>query len=354
MPFAIAAAVVGFVIAFGLTPATASLARRWGILDHPDEGRKQHGETIPYLGGVAIALGFAAGATLLLGATGGLPETYVLGFGVALALGAVGVADDIRPLPRTVKFAAQLGAAVAAYALGFRVSAFPWEALNVAVTLVWVIGITNAFNLLDNMDGLTAGLAAIAAGSFAVMGIIAGPDAIAIVGAALAGSALGFLAHNRHPAKVFMGDAGSLLLGYSLALLGVRLEFENLPEVTFFVPVVVLGLPIVDTTLVVTTRLLSRQSPFVGARDHVSHRLVRMGLPVRTAVGLLYWAALCLGWLGLVITRSNVQVAWMLLGFVVAVGLFFMGLLMKIPASDKEVGEIAAVQEPVDLEEAAR
>jgi len=354
--FAIAAAVIAFLVSYLLTPGTASLARRWGILDHPDTGggRKQHGAATPYLGGIAIAVGFIAGGTLMAGATGGLPETYVLGFAIALSLAVVGVADDIRPLPRTVKLVAQLAAALGAYGLGFRVSAFPWEALNVIVTIVWILGITNAFNLLDNMDGLTAGLAAIGAIAFAVMGVIAGPDAIAISGAALAGASLGFLSHNRHPAKVFMGDAGSLLLGFSLALLGVRLEFDNLTEVTFLVPVVVLGLPILDTTLVVGTRLAARRSPFTGARDHVSHRLVRMGLPVRTAVGLLYWVAVCLGWLGLVITRSNTQVAWMLLGFVIAVGLFFLTFLVKIPADDSESKPIAAVQEPVDVEEAAR
>lgn len=120
------------------------------------------------------------------------------------------------------------------------------------LTIIWIVGITNAFNLLDNRDGLTSGLAGIAALSFAVMGVVGSMPLITVAAASLAGASLGFLAHNRHPAKIFMGDAGSNFIGFMLALIGARLRFDNLVEVTFLVPVIVLGLPILDTTLVVS------------------------------------------------------------------------------------------------------
>jgi UDP-GlcNAc:undecaprenyl-phosphate GlcNAc-1-phosphate transferase len=258
--------------------------------------------------------------------------------------------DDIKSLPRTVRLAAQLGAAVAAWEVGFRVQATDLESVNLLLTVFWIVGITNAFNLLDNMDGLSAGLASVSALSFAVMGLLGDQPVVAIGMLGLAGASLGFLAHNKHPAKVFMGDAGSLFIGFLLALMGIRLQFENLVSVTFLVPVVVLGLPIFDTTLVVLSRLRHGRPIFLGGRDHVSHRLVRTGLPVRYAVGLLYWTGLCLGWLGLVISRSNVQVGYMLLGFVTAVGLFLGTLLWQVPTYDEEPGAIGADEAAIENE----
>jgi UDP-GlcNAc:undecaprenyl-phosphate GlcNAc-1-phosphate transferase len=255
---------------------------------------------------------------------------------LAVALGLVGLLDDIRPLPRAIRLAAQIGAALVAWEIGFRVHATDSNSLSLAITLLWIVGITNAFNLLDNMDGLSAGLAGVSALSFAAMGVVGDLPIVAIVAASLSGAAFGFLAHNRHPAKVYMGDAGSLFLGFLLALIGIEVRFENLVEVTFLVPVVTLGLPIFDTALVVLSRLRHRRPVFLGGRDHVSHRLVKMGLPVKFSVGLLYWVGLCLGWLGLVVSRANTQVGWMLLGFVFALGAFFGVLLWRVPIYEDE------------------
>lgn len=335
--FALAAGafVLALITTFSLTPATGHVARRFGILDHPDEdphGRKNHQKVTPYLGGVAITAGVVMGAAILALLAGERLEleTFAGGLGLAVGLAAMGVLDDIRPLPRTVKLVGQLVVAGGAWSLGFRVLAFDSDLLNLVVTAIWIIGITNAFNLLDNMDGLTAGLAGIGGLSFAVMGLLGDLTLVSLMGAAVSGAALGFLVHNHHPAKVFMGDAGSLFLGFLLALIGIEVEFDALPQVTFLVPVVVLGLPIFDTCLVVASRLRHGRSPFQGYRDHVSHRLVAIGLPVRVAVALLYWAGLCLGWLGLVVSRSNVQVGWMLLGFVIALGAFFGAVLWRV------------------------
>ena len=343
---------MGGVVAFVTTPYTSRLARRFGILDHPGEGpesHKRHLFATPYLGGVAIFMGTSLGSVFLLSTTARAPDgritVYLAAVAIAVALGLVGLLDDIRPLPRTVRLAAQVAAAGAAWQVGFRVSATPWTWLNVAIMVIWVVGITNAFNLMDNMDGLSAGLAGVAACAFAAMGVLEELPPLAIVSAALGGAALGFLAHNRHPARAFMGDAGSLFIGFLLALIGIKLQFENLVKVTFLVPVIVLGLPIFDTTLVVLSRVSHGRPAFLGGRDHVSHRLVRIGLPVKTAVGFLYFSGLCLGWLGLVISRSTVQVGFMLLGLVMALALFFGILLWAVPVYKDESEAIEALEE---------
>ena len=317
-----------------VAPLSAKLARRLGVVDRP-AGYKQHEVATPYLGGLAIAVGLAAGGACVVflpqASTSELVRLAVSGGLAALALAGLGLFDDVRPLPAVLKLVFEIAASLVAWWLDFAVVITPWEWANVLLTVIWIVGVTNAFNLLDNMDGLSAGVAAVAATSFAVMGFLSGDPALGIVAAAMAGGCVGFLSHNRYPAKLFMGDSGSLLLGFLLALIGVRLQFDNLLEVTFLVPVVVLGVPIFDTTLVVLGRVTHGRGPFTPGRDHISHRLVAIGLPVKESVALLYWAGAALGWLGLVITRSNVQVGWMLLGFVCAMALFFGRLLWQVP-----------------------
>ena len=336
------AVVVGFVASYALTPIAGRAARRFGILDVPDTARgarKTHDHATPYLGGLAIFLGLAAGAVFLLivGPTQIVLASRQLVLGIALAgtVGLVGLIDDIKPLPQVIRLAIQIGAALAAWTIGFKVEATQWPILDFLLTLFWIVGITNAFNLLDNMDGLSSGLAGIAASAFAIMGALEGLTLIPIVAGALAGASFGFLAHNRYPARIFMGDAGSLFIGFMLAMLGLGLRFDNLVEVTFLVPVVVLGVPIFDTTLVVLSRIRARRPIWQGARDHVSHRLIAIGLPVKETVLLLYWTAICLGWLGLVISRSDPVTGWMLLAFVFALGLFFGRLMWKVPIASE-------------------
>ena len=343
---ATAAGALAFLAALSITPFTSKLAHRWGILDHPDAsiGHKRHDNVTPYLGGVAIAAGMVVGSLLLIPVRVSKldsPRQLVLGLALAGALGMLGLYDDIRPTSRALRLAAQLLAAGVAWALGFRVEAAPWEALNILLSVVWLVGITNAFNLLDNMDGLSAGMAGVSALSFMILAGLGELWVLSVIAASLAGAAFGFLIHNKHPAKVFMGDAGSIFIGFTLALIGLEIRFDNLEQFTILIPIVVLGVPILDTTIVVFSRLRHGMSPFQAARDHISHRLVKAGLQVKTAVGLLYWAGLCLGWLGLVISRSNAQVGWMLLGFVGALGAFFAILLMRVPVYEHSTLKLA-------------
>ena len=344
---------VGAAVAYSITPASSKLAYRFGVLDRPDEdpqGKKRHARTTPYLGGLAIFSGAIAGSLLILIAVGpdidALFTAFPLALGVSLFLGLIGLADDMRNMPISLRAGAQVAAALAAWFSGFRVDLTNNLAVDLLLTIVWVVGITNAFNLLDNMDGLTAGTAGIAAFTFALMGVTGGMPVLAIVAASLSGAAWGFLAHNRHPAKIFMGDAGSLFMGLLLALIGMRLRFENLVEVTFLVPVVVLGLPIFDTTLVVLSRVRHGRGVFDGGHDHVSHRLVRIGLPVPATVRLLYWSGICLGWLGFVITRADPQVAYMLLGLVFAMGVYLGRVLWKVPVYDVALPDAAIAAPP--------
>jgi UDP-GlcNAc:undecaprenyl-phosphate GlcNAc-1-phosphate transferase len=347
VPSAIAATLAAIVTNLS-APFAMRLAHRIGALDHPDEepgGLKKHRTAIPHLGSVAIFAGTLTGSLLLLTVPASNPPdlptrfpapnpSFAAAVLIALALGIIGMIDDFRPLSSPLRLLVQIAAALGAWEIGFRVMATSSRPLNIALTIVWIVGITNAFNLLDNMDGLSSGLIGIGALSFSVMGIIGMLPPLAVIAAALAGAAFGFWPRNRYPARIFMGDGGALFCGFLLAIIGIEIRFDNLVQVTFLVPVVVLGLPIFDTTLVVLSRLRRGQRPFTGGRDHVSHRLVRMGFPVKTAVGLLFWCGLCLGWLGLVISRATVEVGWMLLGFVFAIGIYFGRLLWSVPADD--------------------
>jgi UDP-GlcNAc:undecaprenyl-phosphate/decaprenyl-phosphate GlcNAc-1-phosphate transferase len=324
------------VLTLGLVPLMLRIALRHGVLDEPSAAHdyKRQQSPVPYLGGIALVVSFSV--ALLIAATlrppnGGVRELAVI-LGLGLALSAVGLADDLRGLPAWARFIAQILAAVGVWAMGVRVQLFDITAMDFALTIVWTVGITNALNLLDNMDGLSAGFTAIAAGFFFLIAVLNDQFLVAALSAALAGCALGFLRSNFHPARIYMGDAGSLFLGFLLAVIGVKLRFGAPREITAFVPILVLGVAIFDTTLVVLTRLANRRSPLRGGRDHVSHRLVFIGIPVRASVGLVYAAAIGSGWLAVVMSRLDDRLtAYLLLGFAVGAALLVGVLLAMIP-----------------------
>lgn len=333
-------------LALILTPMALRFALRNEILDRP-EGHKAHTTPIPYLGGLAIVVAFAAAimvAAMLRPPPFGVTELGVI-LGLAVGLSAIGLLDDLRGLTVWIRLAAQIGAALGIWALGFGVELFPAAPLNVALTVLWVVGITNAFNLLDNMDGLSAGIAAIAALSFFVVAALNGQFLVAALAIALAGCAIGFLRHNFHPAKIYMGDAGSLFLGFLLAVIGIRLRFEAPTNITFFVPVLVLGVAIFDTTLVTVSRLLHGRNPMLGARDHVSHRLVFVGIPVRGAVSLVYATGLALGWLAVIMSRVDVVTGYILMGLILAIAVFAGVLLGLVPVYESSNRRHYMIQE---------
>jgi UDP-GlcNAc:undecaprenyl-phosphate GlcNAc-1-phosphate transferase len=226
----------------------------------------------------------------------------------ATVMTTLGVWDDSRGMKPVVKLAGQsLAGAALVMIAGIQVRLFDVQWLNVAITLFWVVGIANAVNFLDNMDGLAAGLASVAAGFFLVLAVLEDLSLVAALSAATMGTCLGFLYYNFQPASLFMGDAGSLLLGYVLAVLGMKLEFPGRPLAsTWMIPIIVLGLPIFDMTLVTVSRLRRRVPVYKGGKDHISHRLVsRLGLSQARAVVTLYYVATGLGMLSIIVRETQ-------------------------------------------------
>ena len=324
-----------FVASLLATPIARRVAMRLGIFDHPNE-RKSHPDPTPYLGGLGIIVAFVV--VMLAGAlirdVDGQNDKIAVFLGGGLLLGVVGLWDDLRPVPWWAKGTVILGLGSALYAVGVRAEPFSIWQLNLVVTLVWVLGITSAINFLDNMDGLTAGVAVIAAGFISVLTALTGQVVVASLSAAVAGCALGFLRYNGPPAKIFMGDAGSLFLGWMLAALAIEPRFDNLQRVTFFVPIAILAVPIFDTAMVMVSRLRRGLSPLKPGLDHSSHRLVKLGIPRPAAVGLHYAAALGSGWLGVVIAFARPSTAYLLMGWIVAVGAFLAVLMMLVKVDD--------------------
>jgi len=321
-----------------LTPLAMKVALRHGILDHPRD-HKAHESPVPYLGGLAMVGAFSVAvlvAALVRPPVTGSGELIVVLL-IALGLSVVGLLDDLRGLGAWPRILCEVAAGFGLYAVGAGVELFHSDVANAAITLVWVVGIINAFNLLDNMDGLSAGVATIGAGSILVIAAINGQFLVAGLAAGTAGCALGFLRHNFHPARIYMGDSGSLFLGFILAYLGMKLRFEGPTSVTFLVPILVLGVAIFDTTLVTLSRLAHQLSPFQGGRDHVSHRLVAIGVPVPAAVAIIYVAAATLGGLGLVVSRIDRPNAYILAGIAGALGLFFGALLARVPVYGERI-----------------
>jgi UDP-GlcNAc:undecaprenyl-phosphate/decaprenyl-phosphate GlcNAc-1-phosphate transferase len=329
--------VASLFLALLLTPLMLRLAVRWRVLDRPGD-HKGHALPVPYLGGLAIVSAFSAAvliAALVRPPSAGLHQLEAI-LGTALILSVVGLIDDLRGLGASPRIVVEVGAAVGVWIAGARVDLTGSKPVDLVLTVVWVTGITNAFNLLDNMDGLSAGVAAIAAGSFLAMAAVNGQFLVGGLAAALAGCALGFLRHNFHPARIYMGDAGSLYLGFLLAYLALKLRFDLPQDLGVLVPIVALGLPILDTTLVTISRLRHRRSPFQGGRDHISHRLVRIGLSVRAAVGTIYLVAVGLGALGLLMSQVSQALALILAGIVLAMGIVALTLLARISVYDDD------------------
>jgi UDP-GlcNAc:undecaprenyl-phosphate GlcNAc-1-phosphate transferase len=303
-------AAASFGLALTLTPLVGTLARRAGVVARPRPDR-WHQKPTALLGGVAIALavGFSAWAFGIGRAAG---AGVIAG---AALLFAVGLVDDLRRLRPGYKLAAQLSAAGLAVCWGPRLHGTGWPAFDAALSVFWLVGITNALNLLDNMDGLAAGVAAIAAGFFAAFYGLGGHASSAALLLALAGALLGFLVYNFQPASIFMGDCGALFFGFLLGSAGLGMVSTNpvQPEWALAaVSLLVLSVPIFDTTFVTLTRLWSGRPISQGGRDHTSHRLVVRGWSERAAVVILYGISLASGLLALYSRELPPASAWLL------------------------------------------
>jgi len=322
--------VTAAVLAFLLTPWVAELARRVGAVDEPNE-RRVHDGRIPSLGGVAVLVAFLGALAVGCLADQYLADAFQEGgaawgwlLGGALIVMACGTADDVWMLGPVPKLLCETVAGVLVVAAGHGISTVTnplsgnsidlgW--LGVPLTLLWVVGVTNAFNLIDGLDGLAAGVALIACGTLFAVSLVGVHVAAASLAVALGGSLAGFLYHNFNPATAFLGDSGSLLLGYLLSVMSMQASLEGATAVVLVVPILALGLPIMDTALAMLRRVLGvlhvarwdgdrneyrflvlgSASIFRADRDHIHHRLLRMGLTHRRSVLLLYAVCIALG-----------------------------------------------------------
>jgi len=316
-----------FLVALMVTalsiPQIRRLAIGMGFVDLP-AARKSHTEPIPLLGGVGIILGAMLALLLVvLFVYDTLPRTVI---GLLLASGVValvGLLDDRLGLPAWAKLAGQfVGFLVLAY-FGIRVQLPIPDGLNYLITFIWLAGISNAINFMDNMDGLSAGISAVAAAFILLFGLVNGQFLVSALAAALLGACLGFLRYNFQPAQIYMGDAGSLFLGFLLAVLGIQLRFpENSSFVTWMVPVFVLGMAVFDMSLVVFSRIRRGISPNTAGKDHTSHRLVARGFSQREAVLILYLCAGALGMIAMYITQATIAEGYVIGGLVALLALY--------------------------------
>ncbi len=323
------------VLAIGGTPIARRIALRLGVIDQPN-ARKIHINPIPLLGGVAIYGSFIA-ALLLFGNRYRLNELVSILVGASL-MSFLGVWDDRRSLHPLLKLLGQFLAASILVLTGVRIGTFPWEALNIALTLAWVVVITNSLNLLDNMDGLSGGIGAAAAVFFLLLAAMNNQYLVGALSAALVGACLGFLVYNFNPASIFMGDAGSLFLGFILAAVAIKLRFpEGIQIVTWMVPVLILGLPLFDTALVIISRLRRGFNPLTTpGKDHTSHRLVAMGYTRREAVLICYLICAGLGVVALFITQANILEGYIVGSISALVGLAGLWRLEQVDFPGKQ------------------
>lgn len=312
-----------FALAFGLAlllvPVLRRVAFATGVVAKPAANR-WHRQPIPLLGGVALV----TSVWITLGVAGGFSRpTFIVLMGASI-LSAVGLVDDLRPLRPATKLAWQILVAAGVVALDLRLGLSSVVALDLGLTVLWLVALSNAFNLLDNMDGLAAGIGAIAL--FFRLIFLDGPanaDASYLV-IALLGASLGFLVFNFAPARIFMGDAGSLFLGFAVAgasLVG-EWPYSRAVSATLFLPVLLTAVPLFDATFVTVARTLAGRPVYVGGRDHTSHRLVALGLTERSAVLFLYLLAT----LGGGVAYTSYRYGWSYGG--VLSGLFLLGLLI--------------------------
>ena len=281
------------------TPLVRRMAMARGIIDHPG-GHKSHVVAVPYFGGLAIMAGAVIAQLAVIG-TPGRASVVLL---AAVILGLVGAVDDRRNLHFLPRLAAQAAAAAAAVGVGVRANITGNTVVDGVATAIWIVVITNALNFLDNMDGLAAGVAAASAASAYVLASGAAQQIVAVAAISLVGACLGFLLYNRRPASIYMGDAGSLFLGYLLAVVVIQVDPAQAPPRSWLVPALLLGIPVLDTTTVMLTRWRHGRALYLGGCDHLSHRLVKLGWGPADAVLTLVGCQALLGGLAVVIGRG--------------------------------------------------
>ena len=347
------------IISFLLTPPVKKLAYRIGAIDVPKDGRRMHKRPTPRLGGLAIFGGFLIAAVL----TGQLTPQRLWILAGAAVIVVLGIFDDRNALSAKFKFVIQILAAAIPVIFGdLRIAMFTnpflfsdslyWNlgALSIPITILWIVAITNAVNLIDGLDGLAVGVSSIASMTMLAVALFIGETEIAVILAAMAGACVGFMPYNLNPASIFMGDTGSTFLGYMLATLSIQGLFKVYALISFAVPFLILGLPIFDTAFAIVRRVLSGRSPLAPDRGHVHHRLIDMGFNQKQAVAILYVISVVLGLIAVVLTtsgelRAMVLVAAVIIGLIVSGFLFLSNGQHKIKESERRHRQEMAEQQ---------
>ena len=344
--------VVAFVFSFTSTPLVKKLAFKIGAIDIPKDNRRMHKEPIPRLGGLAIIFGFLV--AILCFNTGFNKQLAATLAGAAIIV-VKGIVDDCKNLDAQLKFAIQIFAALVVIFFGdIRINVFTnpnifsdslyWVLpgwLSVAVTVIWIVFITNAVNFIDGLDGLAAGVSAIMSVSLVFISVRLGEYTIGLIGIALMGGCFGFLPFNFNHAKIFMGDTGSTFLGFMLATVSIQGVFKSYAVISFAVPLLILGLPLFDAMFAMLRRILTGHSPMMADRGHLHHRLIDMGFSQKQTVFILYAISGVLG-ITAVLLAENGTMRALVLVICVLILLLIGSLLGKdvyIPGEKNSEGE---------------
>lgn len=297
-----------FIASIIITPLVKKLAIKIGAVDKPNH-RKVHQRIMPRLGGLAIYLSFIIGL-LVLRPEDDLAIPIVLG---SLIIIITGVLDDMIELSAKFKLVGQLAAALVVVLGGAQVDfinlpffgKLEFGMFSIPLTILWIVGVTNAINLIDGLDGLAAGVSSIALITISGMAILMGDTYVLSIGLLVLGSTLGFLVYNFHPAKIFMGDTGALFLGYMISVLAL-LGFKNVTMISLIIPVIILGVPISDTFYAIIRRLVNKQPLSAPDKSHLHHCLLRLGFSHRQTVLLIYAMAAMFGLAALIMSQATV------------------------------------------------
>ena len=322
MTRSIIAFLIALLVSFAATPLMIRLAKRIGAIDVPKDDRRVHKVPTPRLGGLAIFLGFLS-ALLYMYEIDSRMVGVLTGAAIIVTLGFF---DDIKPLPAKFKFMVQIIAAIIAIRSGVRIEhvsnplyfMFPdteyiiFGNWSYPLTLLWIVGVTNAINLVDGLDGLAAGISIISAVTLFVAAQTTGQGFAAFLASILAASTLGFLPYNFNPAKIFMGDTGALFLGYMLSVISVMGVLKGAAALSILVPIFAIGLPIYDTLFAMIRRASNGKSMMEADKGHLHHKLLDAGMSQRQAVITLYSISAVLGFSAVVLVEATLKVAFVL------------------------------------------
>lgn len=313
--------VVSFIITFVTTPFVKRIAVKAEIVDKPDEARRVHKKPIPRLGGLAMFYGFIV-SVILFGIVDKGVRGMVMG---ALIILIIGIIDDAKQLSAKIKLPFQILAAVILILHDVRIDVISVPSFisetgvlhlgfwGIPLTLLWIVGVTNAVNLIDGLDGLAAGVSSISCMSLFCIALIVGEHEVALITAALAGACFGFLPYNFNPAKIFMGDTGSTFLGFILASVSIMGLFKSYAVISVAVPFLVLGLPLFDTGFAIFRRVKAGKPIMSPDREHLHHRMLDMGLSQKKTVSIIYLMCTVLGLSAVVMVSNGIIQALLLI-----------------------------------------